>query len=185
MPSPDVTLSIPRMSKSKRVSVCAVWPTAWGAMGAVSVAGRLVRTVLPHYQPDDLRQLLAFEHSPSREDAGPLAELIELTRAYFNGRPVGFDQIDCDLPAETTFTGRVLRACREIPYGNTLSYSQLAAAAGSPDGARAAAAAMGRNPLPLVIPCHRVIYADGRAGGFSAPAGVQQKRRMLALESAL
>ncbi len=165
--------------------VHAVWPTAWGPVGAVRSSRGLRRVVLPYYQADDLRALLQFEHAGSVEDPGPFAELIELSRAYFNGRPADFSGIACDMPSEKTFTGRVLQACRRIPYGQTRSYSWLAAAAGKDDSARAAASAMSRNPLPLVVPCHRVTYAGGGLGGFSAPGGIELKRRMLALEGAV
>lgn len=154
-------------------------------MGAVKGAGGLVRVVLPHFGPKDLADLLAFEHPGSTESPDDFADLIELSRAYFAGRAVGFDDIVCDLPGERTFTGRVLRACRGIPYGRTRSYSWLANAIGKPNGARAVAAALGRNPIPLVVPCHRVIYADGRLGGFSAAGGAELKRRMLTIEGAL
>ena len=153
-------------------------------MGAVRTSRGLARTILPHGSITAIRSLLATEHSDARQDTRAFAELIELTRAYFAGRPVSFRGIRYDLPA-ATFAGRVLRACRNIPYGRTISYGRLASGAGNPKAARAAAAVMANNPLPLVIPCHRVIYADGRLGGFSAPAGVAQKRRMLRLEGAV
>ena len=162
-----------------------VWTTAAGAMGGVSGPGGLVRIVLPHYSPSDLKDLLAFEHPGSAEKPDEFADLAEKSRAYFNGQAVGFDDIACDLPSANTFTGKVLRACRGIPYGRTRSYSWLAGAVGKPTGARAVAAALGRNPLPLVIPCHRVIHAGGAIGGFSAPGGIELKRRMLTIEKAL
>jgi len=161
----------------------AVWSTAWGPIGAVAGAAGLRRVVLPHYARDDIEALLAWEHRGAVRDDRPFEALIELSRAYFNARPTDFSSVSCELPAETTFTGKVLRACREIPYGRTMSYSQLAIRISSPDSARAVAGALGRNPLPLVVPCHRVTYADGRAGGFSAPGGVELKRRMLAMET--
>jgi methylated-DNA-[protein]-cysteine S-methyltransferase len=171
------------MSKSK-CDRYAVWPTAWGAMGAVAGPGGLMRTILPHYQPDDLRALLAFEHPGATEDREAFADLVGLSQAYFNGEPVDFAEIDCDLPSQKSWAGRVLRTLRGIGYGRSISYSELSRLAGNPEGARATAAAVGKNPLPLVIPCHRVIYNDGRIGGFSAPAGPEQKRRMLQLEGA-
>ena len=156
----------------------AAWPTAWGPMGAVAGAAGLERIQLPHYAMKDVRDLLAFEHPRAVEDAAALAKLIERTTAYFNGQSVGFADIACNLPPESSFTGKVLRACRTIPYGQVKSYTWLAKAAGNPDGARAAATAMSKNRLPLVIPCHRVVYAGGKLGGFSAPGGCQLKRRL-------
>ena len=160
----------------------AVWPTAWGAMGAVAGPAGLCRVELPHYQPDDLEELLRWNHPGAERSEAPFAALIELTRGYFNGRPVDFSPVACELPGPATFKGKVLRACRTIPHGRTRSYVSLADQIGSPDSARAVAGALARNPLPLVVPCHRVIYADGRLGGFSAPGGVELKQRMLRLE---
>jgi len=154
-------------------------------MGAVKSPQGYSRIVLPSYQADEVRALLAFEHPGSAEDPGPFSELVELSRAYFGGQPVDFAALVCDLPSDKAFTGRVLRACRGIPYGQTRSYSWLATAAGNPGSARAAAAVMGKNPVPLVVPCHRVTYAGGGLGGFSAPGGIDLKRRMLELEGAL
>jgi methylated-DNA-[protein]-cysteine S-methyltransferase len=76
----------------------------------------------------------------------------------------------------------VLAACRKIPYGQTRSYGAIAKEIDAPDAARAVASALGKNPIPLVVPCHRVVYSDGRAGGFSSPGGVDLKLRMLAIE---
>jgi len=172
---------MPRRSKSL---VYSVWTTAWGPIGAVASDAGLVRVVLPHYMADDLRALLAFEHAGAVASPERFDRLVDLSRDYFNGKPVGFDEIACDLPAGT-FSTAVLDACRAIPYGQTRSYRQIAVAIGNPDAARAVAAALGRNPVPLVVPCHRVTYADGRCGGFSAPGGVDLKKRMLSLEKAL
>lgn len=150
-------------------------------MGAV--AGRAVRrVVLPHYQMKDLVDLLIWEQPHAVRDRRPFEKLIDLTREYFNARRTDFNKIDCELPPPGTFAGRVLRVCRSIPYGQTQSYGQLARRIGRPGSARPVAAALGRNPIPLVIPCHRVIYSDGRPGGFSAPGGPKLKRRMLAME---
>ncbi len=104
-------------------------------------------------------------------DEKPFAELIVLSRDYFNAKVVDFATIACDLPAEGSFAGKVLRACRAIPYGQTRSYHVLAETIGRGDAARAVAAALGKNPTRCVVPCHRVTYADGRIGGFSRPAG--------------
>jgi len=161
----------------------AVFPTAWGPMAAVARGGELTSVLLPHYQADDLEAMIRFEHSGAARDDDAFDAFIQRCRAYFNGQGVAFDDIACRLPGESTFAGKVLRACRAVPHGQTISYGQLARQIHRPDAARAVAAALGKNPTPLVIPCHRVTYSDGRPGGFSAPAGPALKQRLLDLET--
>ena len=98
---------------------------------------------------------------------------------YFAGKRTQFD-----LPIEprgTQFQKKIWQALREIPFGQTRSYLDLAKAAGSPRAARAVGAATGKNPLSIVVPCHRVIGADGRLNGFAG--GVETKAKLLALEA--
>ena len=160
----------------------AVWATAWGPVGAVASDKGLTRFVLPHYQRNDLKELLAWEHPGAVEDSGAFERLIELTEAYFSANRVGFDEIECELPAAGALGGAVARAARNIPFGQTQSYGQLARAIDRPEAARAVAGALSRNRIPLIVPCHRVTYSDGRSGGFSAPDGVELKQRMIDLE---
>jgi len=105
-----------------------------------------------------------------------LATAARLLVSYFEGRPTSFE-----LPLEwaemTPFGVRVLMACAAIPWGETRSYGDIAGDAGSPRGARAAGQALGRNPIPVIVPCHRVIGADGRLTGFGS--GLDMKRRLL------
>jgi methylated-DNA-[protein]-cysteine S-methyltransferase len=160
----------------------AVFPTAWGPMGAVAGPKGLRRVILPHYPADDLESLLTWEHPGVVRDDGRFGVLQGLCRDYFNARPTDFGAVECDLPPEGAFAGKVYRACRRIPYGQTMSYRQLALEVGREDAARAVATMMSKNPIPLVVPCHRVIYSDGRPGGFSAAGGVTLKQRLLDLE---
>jgi len=153
-------------------------------MGAVAGAKGLVRIVLPHYQADDLADLLAWEHSGARCDETPFGELIERTRRYFNAEIVDFGDMVCSVPGNNSFHSQVYKACCEIPYGQTMSYSALGRSIGREDSGRTVATAMSKNRLPLVVPCHRVIYADGSMGGFSAAGGTECKQRLLAMESA-
>ncbi len=102
---------------------------------------------------------------------------------YAAGKLVSFDDIALDLEGVPDFHRAVLEACRAIPYGATLSYAKLAAAAGRPRAVRAAGTAMARNRLPILIPCHRVVRSDGGLGGYSCPQGVGLKRRLLAMEA--
>jgi methylated-DNA-[protein]-cysteine S-methyltransferase len=149
-------------------------------MGGVASEAGLARIILPHYEMRDLEALIQWEHQEARRDDGAFEQVSQLCRDYFNAKTPDFSAVACDLPGG--FAGVVLKACREIPYGQTLSYSQLAMTIGREDAARAVAAALGKNPIPLVVPCHRVTYADGKLGGFSAEGGVEFKRRMLDLE---
>ena len=110
-------------------------------------------------------------------------EFERAVRDYFKGRRVAFD-VPLDLRAISPFRRRVLVECSKIPWGETCSYADLARAAGSPRATRAAGSAMAHNPMPLVIPCHRVLASNGGIGGFSSTNGVREKIRMLTLEGA-
>ena len=108
--------------------------------------------------------------------------LIARLQRYAAGTPDTLDDISVDFGPTSEFRRRILTLCRRIPYGRTVSYSELAAQAGSPRAARAVGNCMAANAIPLVIPCHRVICADGRIGVYSAPGGTAMKQRLLAME---
>jgi methylated-DNA-[protein]-cysteine S-methyltransferase len=109
-------------------------------------------------------------------------DLVVRLRQYATGEPVEFNDIQLDDAFLTPFGRRVVAACRRIPRGQTRTYGQLAAVAGSPGAARAVGRVMASNRFPLVVPCHRVVGANGSLGGFSAPKGLAMKRRLLELE---
>ena len=109
---------------------------------------------------------------------GALADTIQQLREYFSGKRQTFDLPLA--PAGTPFQRSVWRCLEQIPYGVTISYSDLAKRAGKPKASRAAGQANGKNPLPIVIPCHRVIAADGTLGGFGG--GLPTKVTLLRLE---
>ena len=110
--------------------------------------------------------------------------LLDKLAAYADGEPVDFSDVEIDLGWTTKFQRRVIRRCRSIPYGKTVTYGELASAAGSPGAARAVGSCMAANRFPLIVPCHRVVRSGGGIGAFSAPGGARTKRRMLAMESA-
>jgi methylated-DNA-[protein]-cysteine S-methyltransferase len=168
--------------KNTRAKWYAVWGSAWGPIGAAATDRGVCTVALPHYTFDDLRALLAWNHPNAAEDTAPFAELMDRTDEYFSAKVTRFDDIACDLPGEKTFAGKVLRALREIPFAQTRSYREVSLAIGREDAARAVATAVGKNPVPLVVPCHRVIYSSGKLGGFSAEGGTDLKQRMLDLE---
>jgi methylated-DNA-[protein]-cysteine S-methyltransferase len=114
--------------------------------------------------------------SPGRVD--PIRRELE---EYFDRRRRTFDvELDWTLTGE--FQRRILRAAVAIPYGGVATYGEVAAKAGSPRGSRAAGNALGGNPLPVIVPCHRVVAAGGKLGGYTG--GVEKKRLLLDLESA-
>ncbi|MHC4697603.1 MAG: methylated-DNA--[protein]-cysteine S-methyltransferase [Planctomycetota bacterium] len=157
--------------------------TAWGAFGIVARAGAVVETFLPGRRGSVLRTIT--ERWPDAlESVDTLPQFQRQVIDYFGGKRTRFT-VRTDLSGLSPFRQAVLEACRRIPYGQTASYADLARAAGRPGAARAAGSTMANNPIPLVIPCHRVLRSDGSIGGFSSPQGVKQKMRLLSLENAL
>lgn len=117
--------------------------------------------------------------SAAPSNAGVLAEAVRQLRAYFGGELTDFD-LPMAAPTGTPFQRRVWDALSDIGYGTTASYAQLAAMIGAPSASRAVGRANGRNPLSILVPCHRVIGADGSLTGYGG--GVPAKRYLLALE---
>jgi methylated-DNA-[protein]-cysteine S-methyltransferase len=155
----------------------------FGTLYVASTRRGLVRLAFPEEPLDEFLERLARRLSP-RIVAAPAAldpvrrELDE----YFSGHRRTFD-LALDWALITPFARRVLRKTAAIPYGGHLSYAEVAAEAGSPRGARAAGNALGSNPIPIVIPCHRVLHSGGGLGGYGG--GLDRKRYLLELEGAL
>jgi methylated-DNA-[protein]-cysteine S-methyltransferase len=151
--------------------------TKWGVFAFVVSDDGLTATFLP--QPWREARLVVDSRFPkSQLSRGMLPGFRNEIIGYFSGRPVTFG-VELDLSGVPPFWCKVLEACRRIPFGQTATYADLARAAGNPAAVRAAGSAMANNPMPLVIPCHRVLCSDGRIGGFSSPQGVRQKLRLL------
>lgn len=124
--------------------------------------------------------LVGHELPRAGAEDGDGGELGETFSAYFAGEPTSFDDVRVDLDGCTPFQGALVTALRSVPYGETVTYGELAALAGSPNAHRAAGTFCAGNRFPLVVPCHRVVGADG-IGGFGS-LGIEYKRRLLALE---
>ena len=154
--------------------------TAWGHFGYVARGCRLVTTFLPR-RGRLIERAIRTQFPGVGRERRLLSSFCRDVSAYFAGEPVGFS-VEVDLGDLSPFRQSVLEACRQIPYGKTASYGDVARAAGAPGAARAVGGTMANNPLPLVIPCHRVLCSDGSIGGFSSPDGVKQKMRLLLLE---
>jgi len=123
------------------------------------------------------------ESMPSREKNTILAEAVQQLIAYFDGALRQFN-LPIDWTGITGFQEQVLRATAQIPYGETRTYGEIARALNKPTGSRAVGHALAANPLPIILPCHRVIGADNSMRGFSAPGGVTAKAWLLTLEGA-
>ena len=161
-----------------------VFETDWGFCAFVVSPRGLLATYLPDASRARVERMIRRDHPESRDDPTLLPKLVRSFESYFQGKPVRFD-VRLDTEELPEFRRLVLQACRKIPRGTTATYADLARAAGRPKATRAAGSAMANNPLPLVIPCHRVLRSDGKIGGFSSPQGVRQKTRLLQLEGAL
>ena len=161
------------------------YATAESPFGTLLLAATrrgLLRLAFPEEDPDAMLEGLARRISPRIIEA-PEA-LVEVRREldqYFSGRRRAFE-LALDWRLVGTFGRRVLRVTSQIPYGGVLSYAEVAADAGSPRGSRAAGNALGSNPIPIVIPCHRVLRSGGALGGYGG--GIQRKRWLLELEGA-
>jgi methylated-DNA-[protein]-cysteine S-methyltransferase len=109
-------------------------------------------------------------------------DVVQRVLAFLDGNADSFLDLKIDHSGRTEFQRRVLEACRRIKMGATMTYGELATKAKSPRAARAVGSTMAKNRVPLIIPCHRVLAAGGKIGGFSAPHGIDMKRRLLAVE---
>jgi methylated-DNA-[protein]-cysteine S-methyltransferase len=161
-----------------------IFETKWGFFGLAGTESALYRTHLPGPEPEKIESRLLKIFPDARLDKTFFKTLQQQIAAYFEGSFVNFSpDVPIDFNGFSGFSRKVLTACRSIKFGRTISYSGLAQKAGRPGANRAAGNALAKNPLPLIIPCHRVLRADGKMGGFSAPGGISVKKKMLALEN--
>ena len=149
---------------------------AWGDPGVRGLS-------LPAPSRDDaLRVLEGFRVRLADAPSRLAQDVTENVISFLEGRLVDLARIPLDLPGFSPFRLEVSRAVRAIPRGEVRTYGQVAASVGSPGAARAVGRAMALNPVPLLVPCHRVVGADGALTGFSARGGIAAKRRLLDME---
>jgi methylated-DNA-[protein]-cysteine S-methyltransferase len=153
---------------------------AWGAHGVVALQ-------LPEASESaTVARLLRAHAAASLQRPEPDQQrVIEDIVALLAGQPRDLRYIRLDLRLVPPFHQRVFEVVRNIPPGSTRSYGEVAVLCGERHAARAVGQAMARNPCPIIVPCHRVLAAGGKSGGFSAPGGVTTKLRLLAIEGAL
>ena len=163
-----------------------LFDTAIGECGVAWNSRGLVGVQLPEKDRGQTELRLAVKcHSTSTDDVPPwIQSVISDIQRYLAGQPVDFSAIEVDLGGMDDFRQKLYAALRTISFGHTVTYGELAKQLGLTgwEGARDVGEAMGRNPVPIVIPCHRVLAAGQKLGGFSAPGGARTKAKLLALE---
>jgi methylated-DNA-[protein]-cysteine S-methyltransferase len=158
-----------------------IFKTKWGYFGLAAADNGLLRTVLPAEAWRKVKSQLLQNLPSPQYDKDLFKSAQERITAYFEGACVEFRAFPVVLNVGV-FAKRVLTACRKIEFGQIVTYGRLAEMAGKAGAARAVGNALAQNPLPLIIPCHRVICANGSLGGFSAMGGIKLKEKLFRLE---
>jgi methylated-DNA-[protein]-cysteine S-methyltransferase len=162
-----------------------VFETSSGFCGIGWSDGGVTRFHLPARSAETVERSLLRRLPDARPGAPPpeVSEAVAAVKQYFHGVEVDFSGLRLDLQGQDEFFRQIYDATRRVGWGETTTYGGLAKALGAgPEAAREVGQAMARNPVPLIIPCHRVLAAGGKVGGFSAPGGAATKIRMLELE---
>jgi methylated-DNA-[protein]-cysteine S-methyltransferase len=164
----------------------ALFETAIGQCGIAWSERGIVRVMLPESDANKTRARMQrrLPGVPEAELPDEVRRAIGEIQALLAGERRELSSIVLDLGAVAPFERRVYEIARKIPPGGVMTYGELAKRLGDPQAAREVGQALGRNPFPIVVPCHRVLGAGDKLGGFSAPGGARTKRRMLAIEGA-
>ena len=157
-----------------------IFDTDMGCVGVLASAKGLLCTTLPQHSVQEVRRLLGDSVNCADWSPHPLNDLVGRLRIYFSGYMSTFPD-ELDLSGATAFQRKVWEMTRLIPYGETRSYSWLAEQVKRPKAVRAVGQALGKNPLPIVVPCHRVTASDGGLGGYGG--GIEVKKYLLWLEA--
>ena len=161
-----------------------VFDTALGPVGLVWSDRGIMRLQLPECDRKATERRLrgsAADIAEAEPHPG-IAGVIGSLQRYMAGERIDFSRVKLDLTGIGAFHRSIYESTRAVGWGETTTYGALAQQAGSPDASRAVGQAMGRNPVPIIIPCHRVLASGGRPGGFSAFGGAVTKQRLLAME---
>lgn len=159
----------------------AIFKTSFGWCGIIYGIQGLIKVYLPGMKKEKLEKIIFSYNKNIIERSGSIKILIKNICNYFKKNKVRLD-FPIDMRAMTDFEKKVYKQAVKIPFGKVKTYKWLAEKTGIPAGARAIGNVLGRNPVPLIIPCHRVVKSDGGLGGFSAPGGILMKRKMLSIE---
>jgi methylated-DNA-[protein]-cysteine S-methyltransferase len=162
-----------------------IFETASGFCGIAWSNAGITRFQLPTRSAEAAERIL-LRRVPRAEPGAPAPEVVEAVAAvkrYFEGEETDFSGFRLDLSDQDAFFKQIYAAARQVGWGRTTTYGTLAKELGAgPEAARDVGQAMAKNPVALIIPCHRVLAAGGKVGGFSAPGGSAAKIRMLELE---
>ena len=163
-----------------------LFETAIGWAGLAWADQGLVGAHLPERDPETARRSFLRRFPEAGEAAAPdaLAPVVDGVRALMRGEKADLSAVALDLARVPSFNAKVYEIARAIPPGETLTYGEIAVRLGDRLLARDVGAALGANPWPIIVPCHRVTAAGGKLGGFSARGGARTKLKLLAIEGA-
>jgi methylated-DNA-[protein]-cysteine S-methyltransferase len=159
-----------------------IFPTAIGSCGVAWSEEGLTRLQLPERDDAALLQRMATADAWAGAPPSPVGKAIAELERYFRGEETNFSTLRLDLQASSAFHKAVYAATRSIRWGGVATYGEIARMIGSPGAARAVGHALSRNPIAVIIPCHRILAAGGKIGGFSAHGGAEAKARLLEIE---
>lgn len=173
-------------SSATKTQNYALFDTPIGACAIVWSEGGVIGVQLPEKSESDARArvLRRYPNATETTPPAPLNSAIADIVALLSGAPQDLSHIPLDMGGIPEFHRRVYAIAREIPPGATLTYGEVATKLGDRMLAQQVGQALGKNPFPIIVPCHRVLAASGATGGFSAPGGVTTKLRMLSIEGA-
>jgi len=180
--------AIRRPSAAPSLPTISIFPTNLGWFGLLGNDSQLAAVWIGHSSEEQVRRAArqrltdAGKPADAREHDWNPELRIRLER-YAVGERGDFKDVALALPRQTEFQRRIIAVTRQIRYGQTISYGDLAARAGFPRAARAVGSVMSSNQFPIVVPCHRVVAAGNKLGGYTSPQGVCLKERLLALEA--
>ena len=167
-----------------RTLYCHRFETPLGWVGLAASERGIVMSTLPLDTREECERLMVSRLSGIDDDPRRFHDLKVRLVSYFQGENQRFDDVELDVEYTSEFHRRALHACRRIPYSETRTYRWLAEQAGEPIAFRAAGQVMARNPVPIIVPCHRVVGSDGSLRGFgSGDTRLDLKRHLLNLEA--
>ena len=163
------------------LSYC-VFDTAIGSIGLGWTDRGIARVLLPQRDRQAMERKVGALDGTVAAPPEWVARVVDQLKSYAAGEPVPFDDVPVDLDGVDDFRLAIYDAARRLEFGVTTTYGALAASVGYAGLARETGAALGQNPVPIIIPCHRILAAGNRIGGFSAPGGSATKEKMLTME---